>query len=710
MKQGSENSPDSGQQKVNPKDPCNVLMATQVLCRMVRSFVWLVLWIIFSIALKAQTACTIIGQTPQTAFPVCGTTTFVQDIVPECGSHNIPVPGCNAGSANGGYTDINPFWYKFTCYATGTLGFVITPNNLINDDYDWQLFDITGHDPSEVFTNPALFVAGNWAGTYGATGASASATGNIQCASYPPDNVPTFSHWPTVIKGHQYLLIVSHFSGGQSGYKLSFGGGTASITDTVQPHLKSAKPGCNASELFVKLNKKMKCSSIAADGSDFRIGLGLANVISATGYNCNSGFDMDSLHLVLSQPLPPGQYLLVAKTGTDNNTLLDNCDNPIPDGEQINFEILALQPTPMDSVQPLGCKADVIRLVFKKSIQCSSIASDGSDFSITGPEPVSIIGSSGDCALGTTDYIDLHLSAPIFSAGNYQITLKAGIDGNTIIDECGQQTPAGATLSVQSYDTVSATFTYQMQWGCKQDTILFQNNGGSSITSWAWSFEDLPGSDLQNPTVMYSEFGNKTIRLAVSNGVCSDSATGTVSLDNALKADFETQALLCPPDKASFVNRSSGHIAGWYWTFGDGTSDNHETPNDHNYPNNPLADISYPVSLLVIDSLGCIDTATVIVRKLHSCAIAVPNAFTPNGDGINDYLYPLNAFKADNLIFRVYNRYGQLVFETTDWTRRWDGTLGGKPQGPGTYVWTLQYTDRDTGQHVVQKGSSVLIR
>ena len=123
-----------------------------------------------------------------------------------------------------------------------------------------------------------------------------------------------------------------------------------------------------------------------------------------------------------------------------------------------------------------------------------------------------------------------------------------------------------------------------------------------------------------------------------------------------------------------------------------------------------MADKYYPVTLTVTDSLGCSDTATRIVKKLHSCVIAVPNAFTPNGDGINDYLYPLNAFKADNLIFRVYNRYGQLVFETTDWTRRWDGTLGGKPQGPGTFVWTLQYTDHDTGQRVVQKGSSVLIR
>ena len=83
---------------------------------------------------------------------------------------------------------------------------------------------------------------------------------------------------------------------------------------------------------------------------------------------------------------------------------------------------------------------------------------------------------------------------------------------------------------------------------------------------------------------------------------------------------------------------------------------------------------------------------------------------TPNGDGFNDYLYPLNAYKADNLEYNVYNRFGQLVFHTTDWTHKWDGTISGKPQSTGTYVWTLRYTNHDTGKKVFLKGTSVLIR
>jgi len=119
---------------------------------------------------------------------------------------------------------------------------------------------------------------------------------------------------------------------------------------------------------------------------------------------------------------------------------------------------------------------------------------------------------------------------------------------------------------------------------------------------------------------------------------------------------------------------------------------------------------NYPVTLIVTSNIGCSDTAINNIRVLKSCYIAVPNAFTPNDDGLNDYLYPLNAFKADNLEFKVYNRLGQLVFQSTDWTSKWDGTFKGQPQDPGVFVWTLKYTLRDTGKSFFLKGSAVLIR
>ncbi len=62
------------------------------------------------------------------------------------------------------------------------------------------------------------------------------------------------------------------------------------------------------------------------------------------------------------------------------------------------------------------------------------------------------------------------------------------------------------------------------------------------------------------------------------------------------------------------------------------------------------------------------------------------------------------------MTFKVFNRFGQMVFETHEWTQRWDGTMNGNRQPAGAYVWFLEYTDRDTGKHIFQKGTSVLIR
>ena len=125
--------------------------------------------ILLTLITRAQT-CNAPGQTPSTAFPVCGTKVFNQKEVPICRTASLVVPGCSGSTAD--YGDRNPYWYKFTCYEAGTLGFLITPKDL-GDDYDWQLYDITGHEPNDVFTDASLVVTANWAGTYGITGASA---------------------------------------------------------------------------------------------------------------------------------------------------------------------------------------------------------------------------------------------------------------------------------------------------------------------------------------------------------------------------------------------------------------------------------------------------------------------------------------------------------------------------------------------------------
>jgi gliding motility-associated-like protein len=256
---------------------------------------------------------------------------------------------------------------------------------------------------------------------------------------------------------------------------------------------------------------------------------------------------------------------------------------------------------------------------------------------------------------------------------------------------------------------VSADFTYQIDQGCKQDTVHFFHDAKHEVNQWLWRLDYNGTSTLQNPVSYFNSFGTKQIILTVSNGFCSDTLSKSILLDNTLKAAFETNNILCPEDSAVFKNTSIGKIVSYNWNFQNGNFSMNENPFPQKYPI-ILAEKNYPVTLVVENDLGCFDTAVNNIRVLKSCYIAVPNAFTPNGDGLNDFLYPLGAYKADNLEFKVYNRLGQLVFQSNDWTSKWDGTIKGQPQDAGIYVWTLKYILRDTGKHIFMKGSTVLIR
>lgn len=652
--------------------------------------------------------CPGLGQNPGAAFPVCGTDTFVQTSVPECPGSLIATPGCTDIPLY----DVNPYYYKFTCYKSGSLSFVIKPQNS-NDDYDWQIFDITNHSPNDIYTNPALFVACDWSGEPGNTGAKSGGAGLTICGGL---GKPLFTSMPDLKEGHNYVLMVSHFSGDfQSGYQLIFGtdpNATASITDPKEPALVSARAICDGEKMTIKLNKKMKCSSLAKNGSDFTITPAFANIIAAEGVNCNNSFDMDSIVLTLSSPVPPGNYTLTIRSGADNINLLDNCDRTIPDGQSLPVVVYPLIPTPMDSLVKPGCAPDILNLVFSKPMQCASVTGNGSEFSIIGPTPVTVMGASGvNCdnqELSNT--IQIKLSSPLHKGGTYRITLNAGSDGNTIKNECSMETAAGSFIDFVIADTVSAYFTYSINWGCKVDAVSFSHPGGNAVNSWLWNFDDNVTSRQKDTTINYTLFGTKTATLTVSNGICSATYTAPpIVLDNDLKALFEATSDVCPGDPAVIKESSYNRVVKWNWDFGNSLTSNLQSPPSQFYTSS-ARNRSVPIRLIVENDLGCKDTAINMINVAANCYIAVPKAFTPNNDGLNDYLYPTNAYKAKDLKFTVYNRRGQKVFETTNWQNKWDGTFKGQPQDPDTYVWTLIYTHIETGQRFNLKGTTVLLR
>ncbi len=97
----------------------------------------------------------------------------------------------------------------------------------------------------------------------------------------------------------------------------------------------------------------------------------------------------------------------------------------------------------------------------------------------------------------------------------------------------------------------------------------------------------------------------------------------------------------------------------------------------------------------------------VMIRSVD-CVVLFPNAFTPNGDGRNEQFKILNAFNLQDYSLSIYNRWGQLVYSTTDFRQGWNGEVKGKPQDPGTFVYFAKYKKDDIP--VTTKGSFILIR
>lgn len=130
---------------------------------------------------------------------------------------------------------------------------------------------------------------------------------------------------------------------------------------------------------------------------------------------------------------------------------------------------------------------------------------------------------------------------------------------------------------------------------------------------------------------------------------------------------------------------------------------------------NPIARLnehtdSIRFNVFVTDQIGCLDSASILVKVFTTNPqIFVPTGFTPNNDGLNDILKPIGVGIDRIEYFRVYNRWGQLVFSTTRNGHGWDGRIAGKNQTTGTFVWIVKAVDY-TGKSVFQKGTSTLIR
>jgi gliding motility-associated-like protein len=189
--------------------------------------------------------------------------------------------------------------------------------------------------------------------------------------------------------------------------------------------------------------------------------------------------------------------------------------------------------------------------------------------------------------------------------------------------------------------------------------------------------------------------------VATDSLTCNQTDTAMVAITVGVTpvADFSTgTAEPIPGSPVAFFDESLDATA-WSWDFGDGSTSALQDP-EHAFQ---IAG-AYTVCLTAISDDGCSDVACRAIDIAQQ--VFLPNAFTPNGDGVNDHFAPISQFALNAYRFQIFNRWGELIFDATAPGTGWDGTWKGVDQEGGVYIYVLRAAEIEG----VATGTVTLVR
>lgn len=296
---------------------------------------------------------------------------------------------------------------------------------------------------------------------------------------------------------------------------------------------------------------------------------------------------------------------------------------------------------------------------------------------------------------------------PGFLIGASHTVTPAATSTYTAVVTDGNGCTATSTVQITVNPKPVASFTGDVNTGCAPVCADFDDVStisSGTITSWSWDFGDSNTSTSQDPAAhCYTNAGVYSVQLIiVSAAGCAD----TMSISNLINVLAVPSAAFGydPHDLTSLTpliqfSDSSANAASWLWTFGDasGSSSIDQHPS-FTYDGAGC----YPVTLIVSNTAGCADTAEQLLCIAPEVSLYVPNAFTPDGNGRNDVFMPVgNGISESGYHFTVYDRWGNLVFETSTLSEGWDGRKRGQSDicQVDTYIWKLHWADLTGVEH-----------
>ncbi|WP_298390550.1 T9SS type B sorting domain-containing protein [Hydrotalea sp.] len=282
------------------------------------------------------------------------------------------------------------------------------------------------------------------------------------------------------------------------------------------------------------------------------------------------------------------------------------------------------------------------------------------------------------------------------TAGSYAVQLT---------DSNGCSNPAIVQVSITGIAKPKAAFNFSTY--CTNLPVQFQNLSEvnrSGPVKFEWTDNTGNASYAASPVFTYNKAGEVKVQLKITSLVCPALTTEAIKTIQIERPDVGKQL----PDittQQTAIHLQTGRVGV-----------NYQWEPAINFVNsntaNPLLNVSagrQQYTVRVTAASGCSVTDTIVVNADANAGIYVANVFSPNNDGQNDKLL-VNLIGYNRLnFFRVYDRKGRLLFQTSDEGSGWDGTTNGALQPLDTYVWVAEAMN-DKGQRIHKEGSTTLLR
>jgi gliding motility-associated-like protein len=264
---------------------------------------------------------------------------------------------------------------------------------------------------------------------------------------------------------------------------------------------------------------------------------------------------------------------------------------------------------------------------------------------------------------------------------------------------CPAVTSEQITITVNPLPVATISNTVSVCQNDPSPNVTFSGSGGTApytinynLNGFAQTPVVTTGTNfiIPAPTNVPGTYIYSIVDITESSSLaCSQdqNSTITITVNHLPVANFTD---ICGNIPATLTNTTTGAV-NYYWDMGDGSPI--ITSTDISYIFSNLESIDYNITLIAESEFGCRDTTS--KRFITPLFFYVPNTFTPDGNEYNNTFSPVfsNKDKVENYNFLIYNRWGEIIFETKDIGFGWDGTLKNREAQDGTYLWELIYRD-----------------